>query len=214
MYEHCPRCYFLRYRVGIKTSSSKALEFGSGVHAAIEHYHINGELPNNIDRNVRAAALTYTERFPSDYLDEVEIGGDFPLWFRNPDNEEEVLPKPFKFFIDGVKLHGIKHISEHKTSASPWPQDKVHTEKQASLYSYAFREMFGFKEAFIQYDIIVKPKFGTGYWMQTLKTTRDTSDYANFYWWAKDIMDKMEADKFPKNYRITWPCDVCKVCTD
>lgn len=210
-YEHCPRCYFLRYHVGVKTIAGQQLVFGSAVHNAIELYHKFGKVPDNLDRKVKAAFEVYAARYPANYLSYVEFGKDTPILFTHPDTGEP-LRKPFKLAIDGAHTRGLAHIAEHKTSAQAWTQDRVDGEHQATLYSFTFRQLFGMEEDGIVYNVIVKPKFGSKYYLQTFRTRRDRSDYARFYYWADGILEKMERGEFnPSNY-VTWKCDLCKIC--
>jgi hypothetical protein len=210
MYEHCPQCYFLRYHQRIKPAgTSDALVFGSAVHNTIDSYHKFGMIPNNIDRRVRAAIEVYADRYPADYLDATEASYDIEV--RHPDTGEP-LALPVRLIMDGYRLRGVKHIAEHKTAAAPWTQAKCDTEMQATLYSYAFRQILNTKEDHIRYNIIVKPRAGANFKLQVLSTKRDNTDYTNFWYWAKAIMDKMERGYYPKLPVRGFKCDFCKIC--
>lgn len=122
--------------------------------------------------------------------------------FRHPDTQE-ALQQPFKLYIDGLRLGYLNKIYEHKTSAMPYTQGKINYEWQATLYSYAFRTFYGVKEAEIVYNVFVKPykNMGTNYRFQKLSTKRDRSDFANFWYWAKALLDSIGQGNFEPSHQ-------------
>ncbi len=210
LYEHCPRCYWLRYVMDLKTPKSEPLQFGGDVHNAIDSYHEFGSVPDNLESHVRAAVMVYASHYQSDYYDVSEQGID--LIYRHPDTNEP-LPLPFKMFLDAIRFRGRTIIGEHKTSARPYTQRQVDEAPQATLYSYAFRQMYKMIEDEIRYNVIIKPPFNEGkFKLQILSTHRDNSDYASYWYWAKGLLDRIGEGDFEPHAHTGWKCDACQVC--
>jgi len=196
LFEGCPRCYWLKYEVGLEDTPNPNLLIGSQVHKAIERYHkhlLPDELVDMADRLYRV----YTENVAEDEIDVLEQR--FLVGLENIATGEQ-LPVLFKGIIDGVNTkHGWVH--EHKTSSNYWKPDDVAIDIQATGYAYGYYKLYGKLPVGIRFNILKKNKIKCKY--QPLETYRIYEDLVYFFNWAKRLLEEIKTSEFePKQTRF------------
>lgn len=216
-YENCPRCFFLKYRLGIWDEEvSPSLLFGRELHDQIATYHgwtkprwkqeRDRKCPEEIKKEIRP----YFELYKEMYNEESEgVEKEFFIDFRHPDTGES-LGIPIKGLIDLIK---DEYVIDHKASGSRYTKRMAHDSKQLSLYSYAYRELFGRKEKGLKLNVFLKRKQPAFQSLEVIKTSRDKSDYIDFWYWAKPLVNKIMTNRFRRsNYPKDWWFKHLPVC--
>ncbi len=98
-------------------------------------------------------------------------------------------------------------LIEFKTASRSWPDGKVDTELQATMYSAAYRSIFGQWEQGITYVILVQTKKPT---LQVLETSRDLDHYHRLFDITEQVHRAIEADVFYPSYGSGFfcPCEL------
>jgi len=204
-YENCPRCFFLKYKMKIwDDTKSPSLFFGREVHDQIALYHgwekpewkekLDEECPDEIKYEIKP----YLEIYKTTYNEKHDgVEKEFLVDFRHPDTGKS-LGFPIKGIIDLIK---DGYVIDHKTSSSRYTKRMAHDMKQLSIYSYAYRKLFGKKEKGLKLNVFLKRKTASFQSMEVMESTRDESDYADFWYWAKPLVNKIMAGRFEKNHR-------------
>ena len=201
-YDNCPRCYYLKYGLNIwDQEKNDALLFGGELHDQIAKYHgyekpnwkkrLDGKRPDEIVRRVKPYFNLYKERYNKE---SEEVEKEFLINFRHPDTGQS-LGFPIKGYLDLVQDN---YLIEHKTSSSRYTQRKAHDMKQLTIYSYAFRKIFGKKEKGIKINVFLKRKTAKHRNLEVIETSRDNSDYADFWCWARPIVVKIKKQYFER----------------
>lgn len=192
LYNNCPRCFYLQYGLKIwEEEKSEGLLFGGELHDQIAGYHgyrkpawkkrLDGVRPEEIQREVKPYLKLYKEMYPKE-SEGVET--EFLIDFRHPDTGQS-LGVPIKGIMD--RIHA-GHLFEHKTSSARYTKRWARDMKQLTLYSYAFRQLFGKKEKSIKINVFLRRKGPKTRNLEVIETARDNSDYADFWYWARPLV--------------------------
>lgn len=178
MYEHCPRKYYYRYMLGIKTSPSPPLFFGSSIDAAL-NFHFGEKCKGSIPPRTAVHASFY-EAFDKGKAEvkwdnKVDVNtlyksgppvlnaylNEFDKITNPTDIQTEALIK----IENGGFLKGYLDILEEdaivdtKTAAKKWETGKYAkhlTELQPRAYSWFFLEEFNRMPKEFRYQIVTK----------------------------------------------------------
>lgn len=204
LFEQCPRCYWLRYEVGLEDKPSPNLIIGSQVHEAIENYHLGKPDSKGLLDMSRKLYKVYTKNVAESEIDVPEK--EFLVEFENIATGEQ-LSVPFKGIIDGINTKN-GWVYEHKTSGYYWKYEDVATNIQATGYAYAYFKLYGDLPKGIRFNILKKNKIICKY--QSLETYRTYKDLIYFFNWVKDIIEQIKYSDFePKQTRFDYHHRLC-----
>ena len=193
-YDRCPRAYWWGYVAGVWPPAADVLAFGRNYHEWVAYYHGGRQPYKALRRDVAPLVTAYKERFapPADLIEK-----EFELEFKDPDTG-----RPLGLKIKGV-IDLIKDgwIIEHKTASRLYDQSIADHTDQATLYSYAYRKIFGKKEKGIEYRIILKtyPKRGKPP-IQVLRTQRGIEDFASLHYQMKEVVKAIKNQEFAMDF--------------
>ena len=161
-YLDCPRKFWYRYELYLKTPKSEGLYFGSAVHQGLENYYsgkdpiqgvkdaLFGEKPHvgeepkegidlvKLEKEAKRIFQIYPSQAP--YFDPLFVEHRFEVPLIHPETQEK-LPAVFKGKIDLITREGA--VVDHKTaSGSPNGFFEAKNTFQANGYAYAYYQMF------------------------------------------------------------------------
>jgi hypothetical protein len=231
----CAEQWRRRYIEGDKFPPGIALHIGSGFHKAAEvNYEgkLLTRLDEPLDVCVDAAVTEYDAKLDQLglMLPKEEVGdaakimgegkdavvGFTEEWHKivapiyQPQFIEEKflidLPgvnKPFLGFIDLYSEQGT--LSDLKSGARAWTQDRADGATQMTLYREAIRQKTGQYPAKMRFDTVIE--YSNGFFYEPFETTRDQQDLEILINKAK-IMERMiEAECYPPANPDSWSCN-------
>jgi hypothetical protein len=171
LYLQCPRKYRLRYVDGIPaTFKSAPMAFGSAMHSAVAFLAEERKKANGL--NLSQVIEIFRADWEAQKCDEIRYNGDdeahfldkgvsllklvfdeseewkvkvaempFRVPVLDPDTGKEIVPVPLEGFIDLVLEPDC--VVELKTGVRKWDEAAVANNLQVTLYSYAYRLLFG-----------------------------------------------------------------------
>lgn len=181
MLQRCPRQYYYRYVLGIKSKPGAALSLGSGVHTSLEHNYTqkiesHNDRPLSEVQEVFAASLE-TRKDDTSWTDmkyekALDIGTnlirEYQTYYAPQIQpvavEKEFLislpgvSKPIKGFIDIIDDNGI--IRDHKVVGRAKKKRDLETSLQLGIYSMAYKEDNGKLPNMVSFDCLVKTAKG------------------------------------------------------
>lgn len=193
-YERCPRAYWWGYVAGVWPPAADALAYGRNYHDHVSYYHGGKKPAEPLRGDVAPLFAAYCDRF-SRVADFTER--PFETAFKNPDTGQP-LPLKIKGVFDLIK---DGWIVEHKTASRFYDQSIVDHADQATLYAYAYQQIFGKKEKGIEYRIVCKqyPKKGKPP-VQVLRTRRNQDDIASLYYRIDEIVKAIQRQDFSLDF--------------
>ena len=179
MLQRCPRQYYYRYILGVKSKPGAALSFGGAGHDALEYNYTqkiesHNDRPVNEVQEVFAAALEGKKNDTSwvdmKYEKVLDLGTEliheyqtnYAPQIQPVSVEKEFLislpgvSKPIKGFIDIIDDNGI--IRDHKFVGRVKTKRDVETSLQLGIYSFAYKEDNGVLPNMVSFDCLLKAK--------------------------------------------------------
>lgn len=211
LYQECPNCWRLKYKMGLIQPDSDALIIGKGFHKGVELFH-NGKsvdelftelqkdlLINKDDQSIKNFGLVrkmvecYIKNPIKDENVETEWNFRIPL---------KVCKAPLFGYIDRVTKKGIV---EYKTTSIDYTEKDIEDNIQYDIYSYAFDNKFGGLPEITTYVInktkIKKPDYKP----QIIKHKRTYKDLLDLESKLEVFYDNVENERFvatPKNHKF------------
>ena len=230
MWKNCPRRYYWRYALGIKTPKTSALHIGSSVDTALNFYFEgkkNGKAPP-----LGAVFAQFHEAFEKE-KDTVDWGPSDPIKLQRHGPvvieaylkrfDEITFPTAVQQEIkihldhDGLLVGAIDLVTEDslidtKTAKEPWAEDKHKKEIQPLAYTFAFYEERKKMPKSFKYQIVTKEEVP-----QTQLITFEVKKYQieSFYretsqiWADISAALKLGKEAFPAEANKSRPSPLC-----
>ena len=175
-YLDCPRKFWYRYELHLKTPKSGGFYFGSAVHQGLENYYlgkdpiqgvtdalfgkkdsIGEEVKEGVnlvklEKEARRIFEIYSDQAP--HFEPLLVEHFFEVPLVHPETKEE-LPATFRGKIDLITEDGA--VVDHKTASGSsngfWAKKNT---LQANGYSYAYLQMFGKLPSRVIFNTIIK----------------------------------------------------------
>ena len=162
-YERCPYMYHLRYTERIRTPSTAAQLLGRAVHTVIEDYYkqkrsggaaMDTETAFDVLDDALDAMLHELDDAGREEAEEMrELGYDLVEYYVEevaPHIRPHLIEKRFSFNVPGVDVPIVGYVDlvdqegtviDHKTSASPFPEDYLAQDVQLLTYSLGYNAL-------------------------------------------------------------------------
>ena len=242
-YLNCPFAYYLRHVAGLSWKSTPpAVAFGGTIHRTIEYMHkcqMHGSVDRddvltafhhdwaaNIDGNniswrkpdesaelqAKGQALVelYYDKFHSHRYSEVELGFRLPIL--DPSTGLFVSSRDMVGRIDAID--GGNSLVEVKTTSRKPSQTQVDSGLQITLYSWAYRMLYGVPEDRIIVVNLVKTKEPR---IVVLETQREEEDYTKLIGLVDQVLRAIDSHLFYPNPIGGYGCGSCNYrdeCSD
>jgi len=240
-YLQCPLCYYFQYELAIPwRTTPSAVAFGDIIHRAIEVYNtslMNGHKvtaedmtakftedwkavieTNNVDwksadesadllMKGRDLLALYYQEFSGFRPKAVEL--EFRLPILDPSTGLYVESRDAVGRIDLISERGI--IVEVKTAGRSASQLDVDTNMQLTLYSWAYRMLYGEPEEKLVVVSLVKTKEPQ---MQLLKTQRCNKDYSRLFHLIARVIKSIDDKVYYPNPLNIWGCRSCQYVSE
>ncbi len=233
MFFRCGESYRRRYVEGEREPPGIAFHIGGSVHRAAEHNYrqkiMTGvDLPAEELQAVAADAYDKNLRDKGLFLELEEVSSAPKIMGDGKDTtvdltgllraevtpliqpalvEERILldvpelPVPLLGIVDCYTDGG--RLSDLKTAAKKWGQDKADSELQPTLYRELIKAHTGEYPTLITYDVLTKTKTPA---YQMLVTERDDGDWKVLLRKARMMLRMVEAGAFPPAEPGSWKC--------
>lgn len=219
-YEFCPIKYKTIYCDKKYVPPTPAISLGQTIHKTLEQYH--QKQGATLDQLIEAYdACWVNEGFtsPQQTLDFYEKGQKMlERYFASSQGtapEIVFLEKHFAFALGRNKLMGIidridkmpdgtYEVVDYKTHAELWDQARVDADLQLSIYTIAFKELFGFMpQRLVYYFLAHDVKRFTARTPEQIETAKE---------YIGTIARKIVHEEFPPNTANCYRCDFRKTC--
>lgn len=181
LFRNCRKACEYRYINGlVPLEKDKNLEFGTVIHECLEIWHSNMGIKNviaHIDQAypnreqddsqlsnwhlATAIMVSYSEKYPIEDFEVVELEKTFEGPIINPDTNEILKEFSLSGKVDGiVKQNGEYFILEHKTASQidEGYLDRLWIDFQIIIYAWYIEQSLGIRISGVIYNVIVKSK--------------------------------------------------------
>jgi CRISPR/Cas system-associated exonuclease Cas4 (RecB family) len=236
-YLQCPRQYFYQYVQAIPWKTiPAAVAFGDVAHRAIEAINRSLMDGNVIDKNEAISTFTegwsskvdtepivwktpdengdlvvkgrelisiYYDSFSTNKVRDVEL--EFRLPILDPATGLFIESHDVVGKIDAISEVGT--IIEIKTSSKTPAQIDIDTNLQLTLYSYAYRMLYGQPEDKLMVISLIKTKEAQ---IACLNTTRTEASYTRLFKLIENVLKSIDSGLFYTNPLNIWGCKSCQ----
>ena len=221
----CEYMYYLRYIKRIQLVESSSSVYGTAVHRTIKLAYDNNLKKDDIVKVFRqewvqlASGKDVVFSHEKDYLNKLTLGQELVAEYYDKFIKKGPSPKKVEYFIgrkDGIKIgkynlvavfDQITHddrVVDLKTGVKP-TQNELDLDLQFTIYSYAYRQIYGEEE-----KGLVLRHLGT---MKDLTTTRTVGDFSILLNEVDKVESKINSGVFLRNLdRDCSKCYFLNVC--